>query len=300
MRLEELEQAVDAMVWRSWTAVGVSGWSGEGTATVVDVEPLIAFTALATGSRDPRLGREVLAWVAANVDLVSVRQFKHVVRLHGWDDDPQLATWAAALRHSTGRAWPGPSSAESGERELLDRMARARSGPARMSGPAATQLRLRALLGVGARAEVVRVLLTGGAPLSLAELASRIHYTRRQISSDVNFLVRSGVVVQRGGPGADTLVLARPDALEALLAPVGRWAPWAPALKILHEGVALLARLESGLLSRPEAEVARAVRELNAVVELGRLPQFDPDAGRRDASDVAQWLWQTLEVVDPR
>ena len=98
MRLEELEQAVDAMVWRSWTAVGVSGWSGEGTATVVDVEPLIAFTALATGGRDPRLGREVLAWVAAHVDLVSAVQARRsFARLGRRSAAGDLGSGAASL-----------------------------------------------------------------------------------------------------------------------------------------------------------------------------------------------------------
>lgn len=211
--------------WSEWAQMGVLASAPRRSPWAEDPEALIVFT-LEVARDDPRLFDELLDWLLHNEPLVSVR------RLRSFAADPEdrrlldgVLTWVDAhrprarlrgrrqLRQADDTAplftddgfpigEPDPSFLTAGLR-------RPPVGPSGKSqrpylrAPINFAFRLRQMLGLGARAEVARLLLTTAAPsMSTADLAMGAGYARRNVLEAVGALHESGVVsAVRGSPG---------------------------------------------------------------------------------------------------
>jgi hypothetical protein len=170
---------------------------------------------------DPRLFDELLDWVVLNGRLLSVQRLRNLAAL---SPEPRLveATLAWAARNkSTLRYAPSRASVEelsvphdvflhqgrvSRHDATFERYGYIRppvtlsrkSTTPNLELPAAFGLRLRQLLGVSARAEVLRCLITADAAnVGTAFLTEATAYTRRNVSDALGGLVASGVVTVR-------------------------------------------------------------------------------------------------------
>lgn len=173
-----------------------------------DPEALIVLS-LEIGRGDARLFDEVLDWTAHNERLLSLRR----LRAMGVDDEDKALVGAAARW----LAWERPKQADAVNlwelfsdggpvRELDPSFASAgiarprleRSGRSLapdLSLPINLSLCLRAILGVGIRAEVVRILLTTGAPwMTAAPLALTSTYTKRNVHDALTGLAEARVI----------------------------------------------------------------------------------------------------------
>jgi hypothetical protein len=168
------------------------------------------------GREDPRLFEEVLDWMLVNERLLSTQRLRNLCQ-----DDADKALAGAAIAWL--REWrrkgrvpepeppPAPGAAEPlflGERALVERPDPAfleldllkawrhperRSGRPDLAAPINLALRLRSLLGVGARAEVVRILLTAEAPrMSVQALAASTGYAKRNVQEAAASLRTAG------------------------------------------------------------------------------------------------------------
>ncbi|MGN6256648.1 MAG: hypothetical protein ACTHN3_02715 [Solirubrobacterales bacterium] len=170
----------------------------------VDPEALLLLT-FEVGREEPRLFDEVLDWLLVNERLISLHRLRNLAL----DEDDRALSRAAIQWLSQWRRKPaGPPQPESDsqlgsvplflqERApveqpdpafLVNGFLKSWNEPARRSGhPDLTQpinfaFRLRSLLGLGARAEVVRVLLTVDAPaMSLQAIAKSSGFTKRNV-----------------------------------------------------------------------------------------------------------------------
>jgi hypothetical protein len=276
------------LAWGLWSELGVSSWRRSHQDWAVEVEPLIALTGL-IGERDPRLLREAVDWCVTNQRFVSLSQLRRVVTAERWPFVEGIARFSATVGPIVGRRWPGPAEAvpyhltPSGKSTLPD-----------LSRPSLLPLRLRALFGVGARAEIIRVLLTRAEDLSVKALADRVAYTRRQIELDLEMLVLSGEVSRSTINGPATYALIERAAWRGLLGEMPTLAPaWAPIFRALT-GLLEAAQMDASALAEPNVELQRRLRHLADPLERAgmQLPGRPRRFGR--VSEMMEW---TLEVV---
>lgn len=221
MQISDLRNEIRARVldfaWDQWTQMGVSGTPRRTDRWAADPEALLLFT-LEVARADARLFDEVLDWLALNERLVSVQRLHNLCRD---TTDRALAeaalAWGAHVRDRR-RNMPDRSMNESQHAAQLfgnvkadarraDKTFRAygwlkppteRSGksqPPNLFAPINFVFRLRQVLGIGARAEVVRFLLTVHAPSVTAQVVSEsAAYAKRNVHEALTALHSAGVI----------------------------------------------------------------------------------------------------------
>lgn len=258
--------------WRQWRQLGLSGYGGPPDPWAIDPEGLIHFT-LEVGRHDPRLFDEMLDWIAHNNGLLSLQRLRNLCK--HFPSDPALVnavlSWVAQANPTV--RWP-KSPPDQGiqtqePRRLFPealvsfiaepdpvfakhgilRPVVSRSGKSTEPDPDLRSnlgLRLRLLFGAGARADIIRVLLTQpeGALLDASHIATEAGFAKRNVSDALNAMSKSGVVLSRWdgnqrvyfvyrdkwadllgvGPGASSLPHFRPWVrLLSTLLEVGLW-----------------------------------------------------------------------------
>jgi hypothetical protein len=209
--------------WDQWSQMGVSGAPPRRPERrAADPEALLLFT-LEIGRHDPRLFDEVLDWLVLNESLISVQRLRNLCV-----DEVDRAlvqgalTWVARWRprarllsnaHADeSDATPTPlfvglSVPDAPREPSFERVGLLRPDfePSRKSQTpdysAAINLafRLRRLLGIGARAEVVRILLTTDAPSVTAGVAqAAAGFSRPNVREALAQLQDAGVAERRG------------------------------------------------------------------------------------------------------
>lgn len=216
----EVERKCRDFAWEQWTQIGLSGRPPSVPARwALDPEALILFT-LETARADPRLFDELLDWLVLNSQLVSVQRLRNLCLD---DDDRRLADaalawvaqWRPRARLTAGR---GAAQETPAPQPLFHELGSPRSGvdpafadhgylrplaePSHKSqhpdlrAAAAFAFRLRRLLGVGVRAEVLGALLTINAPrVSSGVLNASAGFTRQNVREGLHQLTDAGMVV---------------------------------------------------------------------------------------------------------
>jgi hypothetical protein len=223
MRISELRSEVSAQLlefaWDQWAQMGVFATARRTDRWAADPEALLLFT-FEIARADPRLFDEVLDWLVVNERLVSVQRLRNLCRD---DADRSLvnaslawtAQWRrrARLASRTGGDQPHPDGDQPLFRDSRLRVARpdeafrshgwlkprtepsGKSRPPNLLTPTNFAFRLRQILGVGARAEVSRVLLTTDAARATAQvIAESAGYAKRNVQEALTALHSAGVI----------------------------------------------------------------------------------------------------------
>jgi hypothetical protein len=212
----ELGERLVAFAWEEWAQMGLSATAKRHSQWAQDPEALIVFT-LEVARSEPRLFDELLDWMLLNEPLLSVRRLRAMCID---DNDRALVNgtlaWLARQRPRT-RLTSGASTSSPSTLDPLFRPAGpcgdidpsfAKAGLARpplqpshksrVPEPSAAinlAFRLRQILGVGIRAEVVRILLGIGAPRVTAQvLAHTSGYAKRNVHDALAGLGAAGVI----------------------------------------------------------------------------------------------------------
>jgi len=207
------------LAWEQWSQLGVSGAApARREERAADAEALLLFT-LHAARHDPRLFGEVLDWLAHNTALISTHRLRNIC---SDATDRALAgaalDWAAAQRRPQAAERTEASSSDDPGLEPLFHglpilagavdpafashgFARSRLTPSgkshhpRLLDPISFALRLRRLLGVGVRAEVVRTLLTIRAPrLASGVISADAGFAQRNVREGLGQLQQAGVI----------------------------------------------------------------------------------------------------------
>lgn len=218
----QLDEELTSFLWRQWVQLGVFGEELASDRWAIDPEVLLLLT-FRLGARDPRLFDEVLDWLCLNGQLVSVQRLRNITRndetsrrlvdaalnwagshnpsLHGWVNrqTPKKGVEPISLGAvrvsqpderfiSYGVLWPRVEP--SGNSSSPD-----------TSTPAAFGFRLRNLFGVGARAEIVRFLLTSMERDATAQrVAEATGFAKRNVHETLAALAEAGpIMVDRRG-----------------------------------------------------------------------------------------------------
>jgi hypothetical protein len=217
-------------LWRQWSALGVLGESRTEDPWVIDPEPMLLFT-LGIGRYEPRLFDEVLDWLIVNGKWIDLQRLRGILK--GKDEALVKLTGAVAIflteksderkwqniaRFCKPEMWKDSDGAESlflskdGKRHppspepdlsflscgfnrpeiKIRRLTR----EVPITSQSTIRFLLRALFGVGSRAECLAYLLTneGGHP---AEVARAIGLSVRGTQDTLIDLSRSGLVLTR-------------------------------------------------------------------------------------------------------
>lgn len=225
-----LRELIVETLWSQWHELGVSSTvPRRHSDDVIDPEPLVAFTA-AHGDLDARLRDESIDWVITYGAYISKARLKNVLGEWGLADAPLFREYAATVNAHSHLTWPAgrgkASTFRSRSRALLEDLSRA----------ALLSLRIRAVFGVGARAELIRALLCRQqSALTAADLSVETSYTKRNVLNELEPLRLAGVVKSFRAVNADRFSLAKQAELIGLVGPVPpRSTRWTSTFRALH------------------------------------------------------------------
>jgi hypothetical protein len=182
------------IAWSLWTELGISGWEQRPPTEAIDLEPLILFTSW-LGALDHRLLDECLDWCVTNARFASATRLRSLMKRAEPEVVQAFGDFSATVRSKVPKInWPGQGRV----REFTPSR---KSQIPQLERAALIQLRLRALFGVSARAEVLRLLLIQPPRAwSAADLARESAYAKVNVASTLDLLVLAdAVAVKRSG-----------------------------------------------------------------------------------------------------
>ena len=236
---EEVDRLAVDLAWSLWAELGVEGGTRRHDWQAVDLEPLIIFTAY-LGAADSRLRASSIDWCITNARFASAFRLRNLAERATDATKIAFGRFAATVRAHARVAWPG-------EGDPLTMLHPDRIGSPDLRRPSLIQLRLRALVGVSARAEILKLMLAEPErPQAAAALADDAGYGKGSVVQALDMLTLAGIVQVQ--PDANRLLyrLSRPGELAVAL----QWLPsafpdWWPILRIA-EGLCEYAKSAGG------------------------------------------------------
>lgn len=212
----DLQERFASFLWEQWAQMGILAADTRSDRWAVDPEALLLLS-FEVGREDPRLFEEVLDWLVRNERLISIQRLRNLIR-----DDADRALveavvgWLGQRRRRprlAARPADAPTEAQPFYRNsplpigdpdpafLAQGFLKPKFEPSAKSQapdvllPINFAFRLRLLLGIGARAEAARVLLTISTPrINVQALAASTAYTKRNVQEAVASLTAAGVL----------------------------------------------------------------------------------------------------------
>lgn len=268
--------------WSQWAALGVAG-SVRAAELPIDLEALLLLTAELAGE-DPRLRDEALDWLTRFHGFASKPRLKQLLRRSPPSAQSAFGPFARALEHYAGTSWPGSSGAAALPTSL--------SGKSRLPAlthPALLSLRLRALFGVGARADIIGAVLSRrGEEFGAADLVF-IGYSKRNLAEALEMLAAAGLFRTTRAGNRLRFSWQRHEELSALLAPVPAVIPgWSPTLRVMSGFLDLLTRVEGKSDRLATVEAVRCLREFSD--DLQTLGVEAPDLPAMTREAISVWV----------
>lgn len=265
---EELDRVILDLLWRQWSAVGVSGQGAQGGKAIVDPEALLLFSTV-FARQDARLFDEIADWLQENGAWINLLRLGRLQCEHALGDESVLGALAEHLmKRSVHARWKvlAKKPPQAGQPSLLFPHLSApfrsdeifahwgwQRGPLEFRGlsktprtdsPATFLVKLRAFFGLQSRAEVMAWLLShdSGHP---AQIARETGYFRGSIQNVLNELELSGLV-RSMRDGREKRFIASREQWRFLLpgSAVGagaggdlefpRWVPWAVVFTLVR------------------------------------------------------------------
>lgn len=214
----DLQERLASFLWRQWAQMGILATAERKDRWAADPEALLLLS-FEVGREDPRLFEEVLDWLVKNERLISIQRLRNLIRdeddralveaVVGWlGQQRRRSRLEARTESAAGSAEPQPffraSPLSIGDPDpafLAQGFLKSKSEPSAKSQapnvllPINFAFRLRLLLGIGARAEATRILLTIDAPrVNVQVLAASTAYTKRNVQEAVASLTAAGAL----------------------------------------------------------------------------------------------------------
>lgn len=257
-------------LWRQWSALGVAGEGASEERRVIDPEPLLLFS-LTVCRYDARLFDEILDWLMFNGAFMNIQRLKSLEKQFDFQCKAQLSSVSELLGKKSSYALKWKKLATSHSLEIPEPLFFMKDGkplplsdnyapefknhgllrgPLKLrgysqafptSGIPSLLLRLRALLGVNARCELLCLLGSAG-EIHPSDIARQTGYFARTTQNALVEMARSGVVLMRNR-NREKRYWLQAGLLDNLLRPSGiptAWINWSPlfrALEILWLGL---------------------------------------------------------------
>ncbi len=256
------------LAWSLWTGLGLPGQIDNHYDHAIDPEPLVIFTA-ALGDADPRLRNEATDWCIRYGSLVSGARLKNLLAEENDRVRARYGEFAETVATHSSIRWPERTT----EREHKPRK---RPRVQAFNRQAQMVLRLRAWLGIGARAEIIRAFLAHpDTAFSASDLAVETNYSKRSIAQVLDVLCLGDVV--QAFPIRNQIHYRMPrervDHLSEQLAPVPViFVRWPVVLRVLLATFEAISRFESKSDTVRTVEVRAFVEKLDTTIRAAQLP----------------------------
>jgi hypothetical protein len=242
-------------------------------------------------AEDPRLRDAALDWCSRFHGFVSKPRLKQLLRRSPASAQSAFGRFAGALQHHAGPPWPGSSVTAPVPASL--------SGKSRLPArtrPALLSLRLRALFGVGARADIIGAVLSRRSEdFGAADLVF-VGYSKRNLAEALDMLAAAGLFRATRTGNRVRFSWQRRDQLCALLAPVPDAIPvWSPTLRVMSGFLDLLTRTQAKSERLAAVEAARCLRQLSSDLQI--LGVESPDLPARTREGLADWVLSTSALL---
>ena len=226
---DEVRDLVLGTLWSMWVELGLSGWERRHQDTAIDLEALI-LTSARLGHRDTRLRDEALDWCVRYGRIASAVRLKHLASEADGAVRNAFGAFAATVNSQRHSNWPHATSP-------LAFKPTGRSLPPAFQRPALLQLRLRALWGVSARAEVLRVmLLEAHRFMGISEVAALAAFGKDAVATAMDSLTDGGMLDAAGKKNQRVYRLRSKDELIAVVGATPKpvsCRPWQQVLPIM-------------------------------------------------------------------
>jgi hypothetical protein len=280
-----VEQLLD-LAWSHWSALGVAGATGATTAPV-DLESLLILTA-ELAPEDPRLRDEALDWCSQFHGFVSKPRLKQLLRRSAPSAQGAFVAFANALERHAGSNWPGANGTADGPAAL--------SGKSRLPAltlPALISLRLRALFGVGARADLIGALICRpSGDFGAADLVY-VGYSKRNVAAALDALAAAALFRTARVGNRVRFSWQRHPTLSALLEPLPALIPpWSISMRVMSTFLDLLTRTQGKSERLYAVEAARCFQQL--AIDLQALGYETPTSFVGMTSEsISDWVLST-------
>ncbi len=226
--IEQFDHRLVNLAWSLWTELGVAGTQRNHKDCLISVEELIILTAV-IAEVDPRLRDEALDWCSRYHHFVSISRLRTLVKMLGEPVYLPVSIFAMTLNSITQSNWPIFSNANS-----LDFKPSGKSSPPHCEVPALLGLRLRALFGVGARADLLTFFLIQNETILTAADTVEVGYSKRSLADLLDNLVQSGLFATSMVRNQRKYELVMKEQLKKLVGQLPKVAPpWRRILEVL-------------------------------------------------------------------
>jgi hypothetical protein len=277
------------LAWSLWGELGVPSVVRNHTQVVVDPEPLILAAPL-IAQHDVRLRDEIWRWCAAHADRISTSRLKGLARHAHPEVRKAFEALAATMATSTTVRWPHPTSTPP-----WPRTPEPKPRTLHLDRPSLLALRARAMVGVGARADVLTTMLGRTDHWTRASELEHLGYSKRNVARVLGDLAEAGQLQQRGERNTLTFRIADRDPWGRLLRTEDLvWMRWDLAFELIFA----LLRIEA-LTTKPTAvqrvegtKIRIVMNTLASSLDLSNPPEIRDRESPLDA--ILRWGETTL------
>ncbi|CAN5628781.1 hypothetical protein BH24ACT26_BH24ACT26_03270 [soil metagenome] len=253
-----LDDHLVGLAWSLWTELGAAGWSRQHSDFAIDPEALVVLTAWLR-DRDPRLRDEATDWCVRFGQFVSGARLKNLLLSSQWLDSEWWAEFAATVNANSRWRLPAadaePRKFEASQKSRIDNFTR----------PSLIFLRVRALVGLSARAEILRLFASEPhGRLGVAEIAVQIGYSKRNTAEALGGLELAGLLSSLRVRNRLEFTVIDIGRLAGLVDPRPRWVPaWVSIVNVIVRMSEFLQRSEDLPESVAAVECVTLVRDLS-------------------------------------
>ena len=282
--VHRLRTAINDLAWSLWSELGVSSWTPSRHASWgIELEPLIVLTG-SLPEIDVRRRNEVIDWCVSNDRFISLAQLRRsIAHLHGGQRPAELSTFTATVSQLGRRRWPLAADGEG-----LHITLSGKSAPPQLASPALYQLRLRAIFGVSARAEILRVLSREPHELTVTQIADRAATRSGRWLWTPRCSPAAASSTGRGAPAPPGTRSVDPSSLAAFVGERPAFFPrWTEPFTTLFHLMGAFQKVAAAELNAPDVELWRWLRRADECTAGLRIPQ---DLWRRPSLEgLAAW-----------
>ena len=263
---DQFQEQIFDFLWRQWSTLGIAGRVESKDNRIIDIEALLLFS-LSACRYEPRLFDEIIDWLFQNGQFINVQRLQQIQLKYDFNCGPQISTIAELLAKKSnyklkwsglakkyyqedrehlffdkdGSPLPCPADKDANPEFLSHGLKRGQinlrgySQSFDLQSPACLLLRLRALLGINARAEIL-CLLASVKEMYPSEAARLTAYYQKTIQTTLVEMAQSGVILTRTSR-KEKFYKLKPGVLDALLNSNGKspqWINWPPLFRTVE------------------------------------------------------------------